>query len=264
MIEVIIDNEVKKIDPRLTISRYQKIQINPERYNDPTEVLALYLNVSVDELKDLPLEQIRMVESVLTENTLSSTKTDVVFTFELDGISYGLENEWENMTWGQWTDLEVFSQKDKINDNIHILMALLYRPIVSQDGIKYKLEKFNSTTVMDRAQKFLNIPIQYWFGCATFFFSNVYRIHKRYSNFFESEDNDREGTETSEEDTPKMAPSESAARFYFEVSFELVNGDITKYERLTETNMYLCLTAASLIKDRVIKQENELKKLKKN
>jgi hypothetical protein len=170
MIEVIIDNEVKKIDPRLTISRYQKIQINPERYNDPTEVLALYLNVSVDELKDLPLEQIRMVESVLTENTLSSTKTDVVFTFELDGISYGLENEWENMTWGQWTDLEVFSQKDKINDNIHILMALLYRPIVSQDGIKYKLEKFNSTTVMDRAQKFLNIPIQYWFGCATFFF----------------------------------------------------------------------------------------------
>lgn len=170
MIEVIIDNKSKKIDPRLTIGRYQKIQINPERYNDPTEVLSLYLDVSVDELKNLPREQVMLVESVITENTKSSTKNDVVFTFVLDGITYGLENEWENMTWGQWTDLEVFSQKDKINESIHILMALLYRPVSSQDGTKYKLEKFSSSTVMERAQKFLDLPIQYWFGCATFFF----------------------------------------------------------------------------------------------
>ena len=60
-----------------------------------------------------------------------------------------------------------------------------------------------------------------------------------------------------------MAPSESAARFYFEVSFQLANEDITKFDGLNNLNMYLCLNAASLLKDRVIAQENELKKLER-
>jgi len=37
--------------------------------------------------------------------------------------------------------------------------------------------------------------------------------------------------------------------------------DITKIEQLNEMNMYLCLSTASLIKDRIIKQQNEMKKL---
>lgn len=94
-----------------------------------------------------------------------------------------------------------------------------------------------------------------------FFFAHQHNIHKRYSKFFESEDDNGEGVETTEEDTPEMVASESAARFYFELTFELIKGDLTKYDQLNEQNMYLCLNAASLIKDRAIKELNELKKL---
>jgi len=58
-----------------------------------------------------------------------------------------------------------------------------------------------------------------------------------------------------------MVSSEAAARFYFELTFQLSNDDITKFDGLNKTNMYLCLNAASLIKDRIIQQQNELKKL---
>jgi hypothetical protein len=58
-----------------------------------------------------------------------------------------------------------------------------------------------------------------------------------------------------------MAPSESAARFYFETSFRLVNEDITKINDLNNLNMYLCLNAASLIKDRVVREQEEIKKM---
>jgi hypothetical protein len=60
---------------------------------------------------------------------------------------------------------------------------------------------------------------------------------------------------------PEMAASESAARFYFELTFKLASEDITKMDRINESNLYLCLNTASLIKDRIIQQQNELRKI---
>ncbi len=72
---------------------------------------------------------------------------------------------------------------------------------------------------------------------------------------------DREKDSTVEEDTPIIPPSEATARYYFELTYQLCGEDITKFDRLNELNVYLCLNTASLIKDRIIKEKNELKKL---
>jgi hypothetical protein len=169
MIEIKLGDEIINVDPRLTISQYQKIRRNPERYKTSTEVLSLYLDLEPDELKGLPVDQIRFVESLLTQHYEQPNQNDITFVFEYNGVTYGLENDWGNMTWGQWTDLEIFSQKDKLEDNIHIIMALLYRPITIQNGKSYKLEPFNNKNVLERAEIFSNIPVNYWFGVSTFF-----------------------------------------------------------------------------------------------
>jgi hypothetical protein len=50
-------------------------------------------------------------------------------------------------------------------------MALLYRPVIVENGTTYKLVEFKSSEVMERAELFkMNLPIAYWFGCANFFF----------------------------------------------------------------------------------------------
>jgi hypothetical protein len=169
MIEVIIDDQVIKVNPKLTIEKYQKIQSNPMKYESITEMLGLYLGVDSSVLNDVPKDQINIVQSLLSNHVEQPNTDEIVFVFEFEGVKYGLENDWQNMTWGQWTDLEVFSQEDKIKDHIHVIMSLLYRPIESQVGTEYKLTKFKSSEVMDRAQKFLNLPVNYWFGCSTFF-----------------------------------------------------------------------------------------------
>lgn len=171
MIEILIDGKVQKVNTEMTIELYQTIQKNPLKYTNPSEMLALYLGITVEELKDLPVDQIRFVEGVLSSHILRPNPDDVVFTFQFDGVTYGLENDWGNMKWGQWVDLEVFSQQDKITDSIHIIMALLYRPVVVEKGTEYKLVDFKSAEVMERAEMFRkNLPIAYWFGCANFFF----------------------------------------------------------------------------------------------
>jgi hypothetical protein len=170
MIEVVIDDQVIKVNPKLTIDKYQKIQGNTIKYSKPEEILALYLGVSVDELKDLPAEKIKFVESALSNHILQPKTNELVTTFELSGVTYGLENDWQKMTWGQWVDLEVYSQSDKLLENIHLIMSLLYRPVKSENGTKYKLEKFKSVDVIERSELFkLNLPVEMWFGVSSFF-----------------------------------------------------------------------------------------------
>lgn len=99
--------------------------------------------------------------------------------------------------------------------------------------------------------------------CINFFFAYVNNIHKKYGKFYESDDDATKDGEEGDEDTTKMGATEAAARFYFELTFQLAQGDITKIDSLNNLNMYLCLNAASLLKDRVIQEQNELKKLER-
>lgn len=177
MIEVLIDDKKIEVPEYLTISQYQKIHRNPIKYNDPTEVLSLFLNLDVEEIKDAPRKQVEFVQKYLMENVMGNQRGDFRETFFLDGIEYGFENDWKNMKWGMWVDMEVFSQTDKIYDNIHILMSILYRPIIDRVKGKYVLEPYKSSETMDRAELFQQkLGIDYWFGAATFFLlmSNQY------------------------------------------------------------------------------------------
>ena len=188
MIKIKIDGVEHKIEPQLTVEKYQTISKNPQKYEDQTEILALYLDISADELKDLPVDQIAFIDKLLTAH-MSPPSADLIFTFKHDGVTYGLENDWGNMTWSQWTDMEVFSQPDRLSDSIHIIMALLYRPVDKQKGDVYKLVKFKSKEVLDRAEIFKKVPIQLWFSSANFFFlisiesvSNINLSLKRRAN----------------------------------------------------------------------------------
>jgi hypothetical protein len=153
----------------LTIEKYQKIQKNPIKYNDPNEVLSLYLDLPVDELKDLPKQDVKFVENYITEQIIMNDKQQVHVTFEHDGVLYGMENDWKNIKWGQWVDMEIFSQPDNINDSIHMIMSLLYRPVISQKGTEYTIEPYKSSEVIKRGEVMKQVPVKYWFGCSTFF-----------------------------------------------------------------------------------------------
>jgi hypothetical protein len=170
MIEILIDDKVVKINPKLTVGKYQRIQNNPTSFKTPTEILSLYLDIEPNELKDLPVEQVRFVEGILSQHMLKPKTNSLIITFELNGVTYGLENDWQKMTWGQWVDLEVYSQPDKINDHIHKILAILYRPVEVENGKTYKLKKFKASEVDDRAELFQQeVGIEIWFGLTTFF-----------------------------------------------------------------------------------------------
>ena len=61
-----------------------------------------------------------------------------------------MENDWSKLAWGAWVDFQVWSSSN-IQENIHLLMAVLYRPVISKGKKgKYVIEKYKSEEIEDR------------------------------------------------------------------------------------------------------------------
>lgn len=108
--------------------------------------------------------------------------------FELDGVRYGFSSI-SKLTLGEYVDLERLAKKPQ--ENIEEIMAILYRPIVKDrfKGIKwafknaykvglgdaenlfkyYELEKYDSSTRLDNANKLSVLPASMALGALTFF-----------------------------------------------------------------------------------------------
>jgi len=184
MIEIQLNDKVVEVKEEMTISQYQNYQKYKELYDkEPGRLLAMYLNVSYNELKDIPKPQVDFVQNYLTGQMMGAEyKDETHFKFTHNGTLYGLENDWAKLAWGAWVDLEVFTS-DNLDENIHRIMAILYRPITEEGKKKYKIEPYKSDDIEDRAEIFKELPIKYWFGAASFFFlvSNKYIINMQNS-----------------------------------------------------------------------------------
>jgi len=72
-----------------------------------------------------------------------------------------------------------------------------------------------------------------------------------------------EQTQHADDETPKLPASQATARFYFQLTYSLAGKDITKFQQIDNSSLYLCLNTAALMKDELIKEKESLKKLER-
>jgi hypothetical protein len=179
MIEIKIGKKEYTIEDEMTVEQYQRIHVNRVFLEEvrPSKLLATYLGISENELKNANKEQVKFVEQVVFNKMTQDFNKDMIFTFDYKGITYGFENDWKKLAWGAWQDLE-FLSSENITENIHKILAVLYRPVTKMKGTKYVIEEYDSNTVEERAEAFQKIPIKIWFGASQLFFF----ISSRYIN----------------------------------------------------------------------------------
>ncbi len=176
MIELVIDDEVVKVPEEITLGIYQEINSQPERYKNNLQMISLFTNLTVHELKNMTKEQIELIEGFVGSKMVFPNENELVLTFEYEGVEYGLENDWSKMAFGAWVDLEVYSAEEKIHQNLDKIMAVLYRPIISKDKKdpkKYKIAPYKSEEIEPRAEIMKVVPVRYWLGVSTFFLQIV-------------------------------------------------------------------------------------------
>lgn len=170
MIEVFLDDKTITIPEELSIAKFQQLhKVMDTIKNDSIKMLAFYLDIDENELKDLPVDSIELIQKYITEKYTNLETKELAMVFEYDGIEYGLETDWSKLPWGAWVDLEILSQEDVV-ENIHHIMAVIYRPIASKKGTKYELKKYKSAEVIQRKEIFRELPVKYWLGVTNFFF----------------------------------------------------------------------------------------------
>jgi len=170
MIKVSLGDRDIMLDEELSISKFQEIRKNEIKYSKPENLLSLFLDIPVEELQMYDRDNLRFVESYLSSTMVDyKNPVELIDRFWFKDVEYGRVNDFNKIKWGEWVDMEIHSQPDVIQDSIHVLLALMYRPIIGESKKGYILEEYNPATTLERAELFKDAPVRYWIGVANFF-----------------------------------------------------------------------------------------------
>ena len=262
--DLVIGDETIQLADEMTLGQYQTIYSNPERYKNKLQLISLFTGISVMELKNQSPDTIDMLEMVIGDRFTIPEMKQIVLTFTHKNVEYGLEMDWSKLAFGAWVDFEVYSSEN-IYQNLHKIMAILYRPIQSWDKKreKYKLVPYKAEEIDERSEVMKIVPVKYWISAAVFFFNSRRNIHRQYQEFFGTNPDELPESDDGDTEAPEMDTKTTTARFYFTLIYQLAKEDITKYSEITNMNLYLCLNTASLMKEKYEREKEEIEKMKK-
>jgi hypothetical protein len=140
-------------------------------------LISLATGLQVQEIEQAKWEGVYETSLYLTDYFLN--QPDKFFNeFEFKGKKYRFM-DLENMTFGEFIDIDSFLQQEqsKRQANMNMLLALLYRE-VDEDG---NIIPYNANDVKDRSQIFRALPVKYLRGSVGFFLrlENILRASSR-------------------------------------------------------------------------------------
>lgn len=146
----------------ITVRNYYALQ-NIMATDEPSKEFAIVECLTLAptaELKTLKYSDWLLVweETIIQIQTLNGTTDKIQPIIEFGGAKWGLPNI-QDMSVGEFADLEVFfASKDSAN-NMHQAAAILYRPVLKQKGEYVLLESYDAEKAKERQVEFLDLPL---------------------------------------------------------------------------------------------------------
>jgi hypothetical protein len=174
---------------KLTLSQYKRVkelQNTGEQLTD-VEYISLLTNIPQDEIKQATIPQINFVSKVLNSlYTNTTNKEQVRQLVEYKGEVLGLITP-SQMTYGEWTDLEVLTAQDPLN--LSHIAAILYRPCETYnvETLDKKIVKYNYEECVERSNDMDDFPVDYIFSALFFFIKYAEILMNRHHSFLEGE-----------------------------------------------------------------------------
>jgi hypothetical protein len=101
------------------------------------KIIEIFCNMKLTDVMRLKFNDTELIVSKLTK--MFDEKPNLVTSFKLDKINYGFHPQLDDLTLGEYIDLDTF-----IGDweNIEKAMAVLYRPIVNKVKENYTIQEY--------------------------------------------------------------------------------------------------------------------------
>ena len=151
----------------ITLKQYKKFLSVQEKNDDPNfiqaKMMEIFCGVSHKFASLMKYSDVEKITGSINEMFLE--KPALITSFKLNGKEYGFIPKLDDMTLGEYIDLDSFTGD---YDNIEIAMNVLYRPIKHKLKNKYTIQEYDPKTKED----LLNMPMDAVVS-SLFFFLNL-------------------------------------------------------------------------------------------
>jgi hypothetical protein len=179
-----VDINVPESLNEITLYQYQKfeklIQDNEASHFVNQKTIEIFCNI---ELKDVARIRIADIDDLLAHlNNLLQAKPKLTRTFKLGVYEFGFIPKLEDMTSGEFIDLENYLSN---TETLHQAMAVLYRPITSKVKDLYTIEEYESSYKYAEVLKYM--PLDVALGSMLFFWTLLNDCGNALSHYIQNE-----------------------------------------------------------------------------
>ena len=176
-VELIIPSDLSEI----SLKQYQKFlkiqETNDDSYFLQCKMIEIFCNLDAKSVRLLKISDADRVVDII--NNMFEAKPDLIRTFKIGGVEYGIIPDLDEISLGEYIDLDTY-----IGDwqNMQIAMNVLYRPISKKIGNKYLINEY----ALDAKEKLEEIPMDVVLGSIFFLWNLGIDLSKTMVNYLET------------------------------------------------------------------------------
>ena len=154
-LELVIPTSLNEI-PLMHYQKYMVVASNKDNSDlfISQKMIEIFCGIELKNVVNIKLSDV--IDLVSHFKGLFDKKLELKRTFEIQGVKFGFINELEDISFGEYIDLE-----SNIIDvqSFHKAMAVMYRPITSQKGDKYTIDKYSGTANYSDLMKYAPLDV---------------------------------------------------------------------------------------------------------
>ena len=165
----------------ISLKQYQKFlklqESNENSYFLQCKMIEVFCNLDAKSVRLLKISDADRVVDII--NNMFEAKPDLIRTFKIGGVEYGIIPDLDEISLGEYIDLDTY-----IGDwqNMQIAMNVLYRPISKKIGNKYLIKEY----ALDAKEKLEEIPMDVVLGSIFFLWNLGIDLSKTMVNYLET------------------------------------------------------------------------------
>ena len=134
----------------VTLEKWQQLVLGKKKSKtqEAKETIKALSTLPIKLVEEMSLSDVAAIFEKLSNLQIEGKLKKV---FEIDSVEYGFLPDLDEITLGEWADIEHYI-KDGIDKNMHKIMAVLFRPITSKEGKMYSVQAYKDGR--ERAEKF--------------------------------------------------------------------------------------------------------------
>ena len=131
------------------------------------QTISSFCNIKFEDAVRMKIKDVKKITMDIRK-LLKIVPDSLIQIFEFNGTKYGFIPKLDDITIGEYADLEFYlSKTDKMWDNMHWIMSILYREIKEEKDGKYLIKDYEPSK--ERAELFRQLGMNVVYSASNFF-----------------------------------------------------------------------------------------------